>query len=123
MPAAGAEPITPQCTSSSIRTSSMAPIAPRIPWRICAPSRAGPAGAEQAMSRSFEPMTTSPLVPMSTRARSASLSSIRVASTQAMVSAPTKPATIGSRHTCAFGAALSGRSPAATTMPSLTAGA
>ena len=75
------------------------------------------------MSRSFEPMTTSPLVPMSTSARSSPLSWMRVASTQAMVSAPTKPATIGSRQTCAFGAAFSGSSRAATTMPSLTAGA
>ena len=40
-----------------------------------------------------------------------------------MVSAPTKPATIGSRQTWAFGAALSGSSLAGTAMPSLTAGA
>ena len=74
MPIARAEPMTLQWTSSSIVTASIAPIAPLMPWRICAPSSAGPAGAEHAMSRSFEPMTTSPLVPMSTSARSSSLS-------------------------------------------------
>ena len=53
----------------STHTRSMAPTAPRMPWRICAPSSAGPAGAEHAIRRSRVPMTTSPLVPMSTTAR------------------------------------------------------
>ena len=47
------------------------------------------------MSRSFEPMTTSPLVPMSTSTRTPSLSKMRVASIAATVSAPTNPATMG----------------------------
>src|SRR5256885_2238321 len=55
MPSAAVSPIVCTCTSSSTRTRSMAPCAPRIPWRICAPSSAGPAGAEQANRRSREP--------------------------------------------------------------------
>ena len=41
-----------------------------MPWRIWAPSNAGPAGAEHAHRRSREPSSTSPLVPMSTAMRS-----------------------------------------------------
>ena len=75
------------------------------------------------MSRSFEPITTSPLVPMSTSTRTPSLSKMRVASIAATVSAPTNPATIGRKHTIAFGAPFSGSSPAGTTSDSRTTGA
>ncbi len=88
----------------------MAPMAARMPWRIWAPSSAGPAGAEHAHSRSREPSRTSPLVPMSTAMRRAGDSSMRVASATATASAPTKPATIGSRHTRASGGSLRKRS-------------
>ena len=71
MPSAAVSPIVWMRTSSSIVTRSMAPAAPRMPWRICPPSNAGPAGAEHAHRRSAEPSSTSPLVPMSTATRSA----------------------------------------------------
>jgi hypothetical protein len=74
MPIGGTLPITPHLTSSRMSTRSIAPIAPRMPCLIWAPSRAGPAGAEQAISRRREPMTTSPLVPMSTATRTSGLS-------------------------------------------------
>ncbi|HJR50505.1 MAG TPA: MaoC family dehydratase N-terminal domain-containing protein, partial [Gemmatimonadales bacterium] len=61
------------------------------------------AGAEHAHRRAADPSSTSPLVPMSTARRSASPSSMRVASATATASAPTKPATSGSRHTRASG--------------------
>jgi hypothetical protein len=72
MPRAGASPIVCTRMSSSTATRSIAPWAPRMPWRIWAPSKAGPAGAEQAQSRAREPRRTSPLVPMSTAARCSS---------------------------------------------------
>ena len=87
-------------------TRSMAPSAARMPWRICAPSSAGPAGAEQAQRCSREPSSTSPLVPMSTAMRISGVSSMRVASATATASAPTKPATSGSRQTRASGLTL-----------------
>ena len=110
IPIAGTSPMTAQSKSCAASTFSMAPSAPLIPSLICAPSRAGPAGAEQAVSRSREPITTSPFVPISTKTRISSLSCIRVDRMQPTVSAPTKPAIIGSKHTCALGAAFSGSS-------------
>jgi len=54
MPSAGVSPMVCTRTSSSIVTLSIAPCAPRMPWRICAPSqrgaRRGRAG-EQALAR------------------------------------------------------------------------
>ena len=107
MPWGAPSPITWKRRSpSSTQTRSMAPTAPRIPWRICAPSSAGPAGAEQAISRSRVPITTSPFVPMSTTARTPTLSSSRVARAAPTASAPTKPATMGRKQTRASGLTL-----------------
>ena len=52
--------------SGSMRTRSMAPGAARWPLLICAPSKAGPVGLEQAISLCRLPSTISALVPTST---------------------------------------------------------
>ena len=65
------QPITLKRGSSvsrSMRTRSIAPGAARWPQEICAPSKAGPVGEEQASSRSRLPSTISALVPTSTAA-------------------------------------------------------
>ena len=58
-----------------MRTRSIAPGAARWPQLICAPSKAGPVGLEQASSRSRLPSTISALVPTST---SSVISSVEV---------------------------------------------
>ena len=75
------QPITLKRGSSvsrSIRTRSIAPGAARWPLPICAPSKAGPVGDEQASSLSLLPSTISALVPTSTRSVISSLSSGRL---------------------------------------------
>jgi hypothetical protein len=67
----------------------MAPRVARIPCRMAAPSKAGPAGAEHARIRPREPRAISPLVPMSTANRISADSSSPVAMITASVSAPT----------------------------------
>jgi hypothetical protein len=52
--------------SGSMRMRSMAPGAARWPQLICAPSKAGPVGEEQASTPSVLPSTISALVPTST---------------------------------------------------------
>ena len=88
-------------------TWSMAPGAPRIPKRILAPSKAGPAAVEQARRRSRFPRTISPLVPMSMSRVSSSRRSKAAETMHPTVSAPTKPAILGSTRTAARGQAVS----------------
>ena len=54
----------------AIHTPSIAPLAARMPQRICAASNAGPAGAAVASTRSPEPRAISLLVPTSMKSRS-----------------------------------------------------
>ena len=92
------QPITLKRGSSvarSMRMRSIAPGAARWPQEICAPSKAGPVGDEQASSRSRLPNTISALVPTSTMSRSSSLRYGASASTTPAVSAPTWPAMQG----------------------------
>ena len=94
------EPITVKRgsrVSGSIRTRSMAPGAARWPEEICAPSKAGPVGEEQASSRSRLPSTISALVPTSTTSIISSCRCGLSLSTTAAQSAPTCPAMQGSR--------------------------
>ena len=82
--------------SASIRTLSMAPGAARWPQEICAPSKAGPVGEEQASRRSRLPSTISALVPTST---TRVILSVLCGDSERMtpaVSAPTWPAMQGS---------------------------
>ena len=58
--------------TGSISTRSMAPGAARWPEEICAPSKAGPVGEEQARTRSRLPSRISALVPTSTTSISSS---------------------------------------------------
>ena len=93
------QPITLNRGSSvatSMRTRSMAPGAARWPQLICAPSKAGPVGLEQASRRLWLPSTISALVPTSTSSVTSSDRSGRSASTTPAVSAPTWPAMQGS---------------------------
>ncbi len=82
--------------AGSMRTRSMAPGAARWPQLICAPSKAGPVGLEQASSRSRLPSTISALVPTSTSSVIASPRSGRSARIMPAASAPTWPAMQGS---------------------------
>ena len=50
----------------SMITRSIAPGAALCPWEICAPSKAGPVGEEQAITRPLLPRNISALVPTST---------------------------------------------------------
>ena len=92
------EPMTLKRGSSvsrSMRTRSIAPGAARWPQLICAPSKAGPVGLEQATSRSLLPSTISALVPTSTSSVISASRSGRSASTMPAASAPTWPAMQG----------------------------
>ena len=73
----------------------MAPGAARWPEEICAPSKAGPVGDEQASSRFFEPSTISALVPTSTMSMVVRGICGDSDSTTPAVSAPTWPAMQG----------------------------
>ena len=86
-----------------MRTRSMAPGAARWPQLICAPSKAGPVGLEQASSRSRLPSTISALVPTSTSSVISEPRSGRSARIMPAASAPTCPAMQGSTYTRAFG--------------------
>ena len=79
-----------------MRTRSMAPGAARWPQLICAPSKAGPVGLEQASKRWLLPSTISAFVPTSTSKLILSLRSGRSAKITPAVSAPTWPAMQGS---------------------------
>ena len=70
-------------------TTSMAPSAARIPHRMAAPSKAGPAGAAVASSHSRLPSTISQLVPMSMNSRVRASAFIPAASSPAVMSPPT----------------------------------
>jgi hypothetical protein len=92
------EPMTRKRGSSvmgSMRMRSIAPGAARWPQEICAPSKAGPVGDEQASSRFFEPRTISALVPTSTASMISSDSCGASESTMPAASAPTWPAMQG----------------------------
>ncbi len=86
------EPITLKRASSvagSMRTRSIAPGAARWPQLICAPSKAGPVGLEQASKCSRFPSTISALVPMSTSSEISSSACGSSARIMAAASAPT----------------------------------
>ncbi len=98
MPRAGCPPMVAYCIPSSfIQTLLIAPLTPPIPYRMLAPSNAGPAAVEQAIISSRFPRAISPLVPISIKRASSSFSAMPDAIMAATVSAPTYPATIGSR--------------------------
>ena len=67
----------------------MAPSAARMPHRIAAPSKAGPAGAAVASSQSRLPSTISQFVPMSMNSRVLVSRSMPDASRPAVMSPPT----------------------------------
>ena len=70
-PTGSTSPITSSSSSPSrILTPSIAPSAARIPQRIWAASKAGPAGAAVASTRSLEPSAISLFVPTSMNRRS-----------------------------------------------------
>ncbi len=75
--------------SSVIATASTAPSAARMPQRIDAPSKAGPAGAAVASSQSRPPRTISQFVPMSMNSRMRGSRSMPLASRPAVMSPPT----------------------------------
>ena len=81
--------------TGSISTRSMAPGAARWPEEICAPSKAGPVGEEQASTRSRLPSRISALVPTSTTSISSSDWFGPSESATAAASAPTWPAMQG----------------------------
>ena len=91
MPIASASPMTSSVERRrpSMRTPSMAPSAARIPHLIWAASKAGPAGAAQASTRSLEPSAISLLVPTSMNRRSRRSRESPVASIPATMSPPT----------------------------------
>ena len=72
-----------------MRIRSIAPAAARCPELICAPSKAGPVGLEQATKRWRLPSTISALVPTSTSKVMASWLKGSSAKTIPAVSAPT----------------------------------
>jgi hypothetical protein len=74
---------------SAIFTPSIAPSAARIPQRICAASKAGPAGAAVASTRSWSPRAISLFVPTSMNSRSRLSRVMPVASSPATMSPPT----------------------------------
>ena len=82
--------------AGSMRTRSMAPGAARWPEEICAPSKAGPVGDEQASTFSRLPSNISALVPTSTTSIISSWRCGASESATAAASAPTCPAMQGS---------------------------
>ena len=83
-------PARPKASPLSQRlTPSMAPSVARIPWRIAAPSKAGPAAVEHTRIRPFSVTATSPFVPISTNTSRLSLFSRSSASNPAVISEPT----------------------------------
>ena len=90
MPTGAASPITSSVISSPlIATPSIAPSAARMPQRIWAASKAGPAGAAVATTRSLEPSAISELVPTSMNRRTRRSRVRPVASMPATMSPPT----------------------------------
>jgi hypothetical protein len=85
------------------RTDSMAPSAPGIPYRTRPPSKAGPAGQEQARVRIPSDRITSVFVPTSTSIRGNGASSPSMATRSAAASAPTWQAMSGAPQTRACG--------------------
>ena len=81
--------------TGSISTRSMAPGAARWPELICAPSKAGPVGEEQASTRVRSPSRISALVPTSTTSIRSSERFGPSESATAAASAPTCPAMQG----------------------------
>jgi hypothetical protein len=75
--------------SSVMATASMAPSAARMPQRMDAPSKAGPAGAAVASSQSRPPSTISQLVPMSMNSLIRGSRSMPLARSPAVMSPPT----------------------------------
>ncbi len=89
-PTGSTSPITvSESSPSRSLTPSMAPSAARMPQRIWAASKAGPAGAAQASALAEEPSTISELVPTSISSRTRRSSVRPVASTPATMSGPT----------------------------------
>ena len=72
-----------------MRMPSIAPSAARMPQRICAASKAGPAGAAVASTRSSQPSAISLLVPTSMKSRMRRSRVRPVASMPATMSPPT----------------------------------
>ena len=90
IPTASVSPITCSVSASpSILTPSIAPSAARMPHLIWAASKAGPAGAAVASTRSFDPSAISLLVPTSMNSRSRLSRVSPVASIPATMSPPT----------------------------------
>jgi hypothetical protein len=90
IPIGSPSPITASSSESpSTFTPSIAPPAARIPHLIWAASKAGPAGAAVASTRSLEPSAISLLVPTSMNSRSRRSRVSPVASMPATMSPPT----------------------------------
>ena len=90
MPTGSVSPITSSFSSSpSMATPSIAPSAARMPQRIWAASKAGPAGAAVASTRSLDPSAISEFVPTSMNSRSRRSRVSPVASIPATMSPPT----------------------------------
>ena len=90
MPNGSVSSITASSTSPSrILTPSIAPSEARMPQRIWAASKAGPAGAAVASARTFEPSAISLFVPTSMKRRTRRSSVSPVASSPATMSPPT----------------------------------
>ena len=85
--------------AGSISMRSIAPGAARWPLEICAPSKAGPVGDEQASTFSLLPSRISALVPTSTTKVNSSDWSGASESATAAASAPTWPAMQGKMKT------------------------
>ncbi len=101
------------CTATSpstTLTTSMAPSAARIPQRMAAPSKAGPAGAAVDRIRSPLPRTISQLVPTSMNSRSRLSRSMPEASMPATMSPPTYAPREGNTNARARGCRCSPRS-------------
>src|SRR5215467_13813608 len=114
-PAGSASPMTVSSqVSGVIVTTSMAPSAARIPQRIAAPSKAGPAGAAVASSQSRLPSTISQLVPMSMNNRVRASLSMPEASRPAVMSPPTYAPNGGNTTALARGCTATPRSAAST---------
>ena len=92
----------------------MAPSAARIPHRMAAPSKAGPAGAAVASSQSRLPSTISQLVPMSMNSRVLASRFMPEASSPAVMSPPTYAPNAGNTNARACGCTGRSRSAAAT---------
>ncbi len=90
MPTGAVSPITSRLSSSpAMVTPSIAPSAARMPQRIWAASKAGPAGAAVETTRSCEPSAISELVPTSMKSRTRRSRVRPVASMPATMSPPT----------------------------------